>query len=278
MTAHALALRLRRVLDLLAMAAVTTLRLAHVVLVVAARAGVLRARDDRRIVVAARAAARLEVVRLVAARTGVVANSDRALLFGVAARARCDGLLLVHRMAIDAAVQTCMLGLAAAVAVGAPRPLGRRFTMRFVTTAASFVTVDGDRGHVSLLLFVATHAVPRRDARVRGVAMALRAGWCARECRRILVVQRGGLRVAVLAELGRRLLERLAVTVGARDLADVFLMADCRAHVAPLGRYVPRRVGTIAESTGDEASGERSDDQRSGDPSDAAHRHRAPIG
>jgi hypothetical protein len=265
--------------DLLAMTAVAPPRLAHVMLIVAARAGMPRGGDDRRTFVAARAGRCLEVVRLVAARARVMAYDERAPLFDVAARARRDRFLLVHRVAIDAAVETCVLGLPPAMAIRASSPLGGRLAVWLVTATAVFVGVNADCSDVPLFLLVTAHAVPRRDREVRAVAVTIRAARRAGKGRRIFMVQRRGLGVAVLADVRGRFVERVAVTGGARELADVLLVTDRHAHLAPLGGDVLSGMWTIRETACSEAHRVRGGEHREHDAGERRpSNHRAPIG
>ena len=78
--------------------------------------------------------------------------------------------------------------------------------------------------------------------------------------------------MAVRAQVGRGFVEAIAVAVGARDLADVFLMTDREPHLAPLRGHVDRGARTIAESARDKADRDRN--QREHEPTF----HRAPVG
>lgn len=194
MTAGARALRRRRMTDLLAVTARALLGRSRVVLIVAARALVALRCDHRRVLVAARARLRIEVVRLVAARARVVTYGQRtsvdvqpALLLRVATfatgcRRRAGALRqrrqlrLVHAVTVEATVQPCVLRLAAAVTARAVFGRRGRLAMRVVTRLAVFAAVGANCLGVTAIIVVAAHAVPGRDARVRAIAVALDAG------------------------------------------------------------------------------------------------------
>ncbi len=81
--------------------------------------------------------------------------------------------------------------------------------------------------------------------------------------------------MAVRAELGGWLLEGLAVTVRARDLADVLLMPDREPHLAPLRRNMLGRTWAIGEPARDEPGTTRDEREHDG-REQGTHLHRAP--
>jgi hypothetical protein len=82
--------------------------------------------------------------------------------------------------------------------------------------------------------------------------------------------------VTARAQLGGWFREALAVTIRARDLADVLLVADRCAHVAPHRRHVLRAMRSIAEAACDKP-GAACERDRERDEREAL-RHRAPSG
>lgn len=90
-------------------------------------------------------------------------------------------------------------------------------------------------------------------------------------------MQRRALGVTIGAQLGRRFLEAVAVTLGARDLADVLLVSDRGSHVAPGSGNVLRCMRPIHDTARNEhgtAHEHRKRDDRDRDASG----HRAPSG
>jgi hypothetical protein len=230
----------RRMTDILAMAVHARARRIGVWLMTVGAARMREWREHRLIAMAGRAGFDLgnaELMRHVTTRALDVAGRDRGALIRMARGAARIGraIGLVHVMAIETAARTCVFGLLIGVTLRARLGLEARRAMRVMTFAARHVVMRTDGMLGALRLVVTPHAVRRRDRFIRTEPVAvltcglMNAGveWC----------HHAG--VALGAELGGRRCEAdLAVTCGARDLADVHGVTGADAHELIHGRHL----------------------------------------
>src|SRR5579859_4161534 len=235
----------------------------------AARVGgydVGQARGFRAVAPGAHAWLSLEVVRLVARETRVVARGLRARGFFVTTRAPHDGRArrLVRLVAVAAVLASLVRGMAQRALLVAARARLRR-DRRCLVWVVALLAVDGrvlDHGSVrAQLLGVATDA-GRRIARREGVARKA-VGFTFAPGVRV----RRLLGVAARADIGSRFRKvafgSVAITAGDVAFSDVSLVPDARAKVGVRRRNVLTRhdgIGSLrkdAKKSGRSRQGEK---------------------
>jgi hypothetical protein len=251
-------------------------------------AGVRSVGEHRLITVACAARGNLglaEAMRLVTLRALDVTGGDRAIGDVHRARSRLLGVTpnasairrelgLVHGVAVDAAARAGMLGLALGVTIRARARRERWCRVRSVAISALLIRMRADGMDRALRLVVAAHARRRRAAlgaeRMTVLACGRRDAW----------MQRRELRsVTAHADICRWWREAaVAVTVGARDLADVRGMAGAPAHRAIGGGYLIDRIATLAGAACAEADADADERDAHDEPHDGrAHQRGSPL-